>query len=239
MSKESRTIDVCLSPDLIESFDLQEKIVVVVDILRATSCMVSGLANGVSGIIPVATIEECKAYQNEGYTCAAERGGKPVEGFELDNSPFSYMQDGLKGKTISATTTNGTLAITKSLDAEQIIIGAFLNITAVARYLERQPNDVIIHCAGWKGKVNMEDSLFAGALIDMLRDTHAPGCDAPLMARNYYLSVKEDLLATVKNSAHAKRLAKIGIEKDTEFCMTFDYYDVIPVLKGNTLVAVS
>lgn len=231
-----RSIDVCLSPDLIESFDLKGKIVVIVDILRATSCMVSGIANGVAGIIPVATLDECKAYQKKGLICAAERGGKQVEGFELDNSPFSYLSEDLKGKTICATTTNGTLAISKSLDADKIVIGAFLNLSAVASYLKNQPNDIIIHCAGWKGKVNMEDSLFAGALIEKLEESHVLNCDAPHMSLKYYQSVKEELQSTVESSSHAKRLSKIGIKRDIEFCVTLDKYDVIPILNNSTLV---
>ena len=194
----NRTIDVCFSPDLIDTYDLEGKIVVIVDILRATSCMVSGFANGVKGIIPVATLEECKEYQNIGLICAAERGGKQVDGFELDNSPFSYMKNNLEGKTICATTTNGTLAISKSTKAEKVIIGAFLNLSAVATYLSSQPNDVIIHCAGWKGKVNMEDSLFAGALIEKLQQGHTLNCDAPHMALKYYQSVKNELLLITK-----------------------------------------
>ena len=229
-------IDVCLSPDLMGAFDLEGKIVVVVDILRATSCMVSGLSNGVAGIIPVATLDECKALQQQGYICAAERGGQQVEGFDLDNSPFSYMNPDLKGKTIAATTTNGTLAISKSLDADQVLIGAFLNLSAVSEYIKSQSRDAIVHCAGWKGKVNMEDSLFAGALIEKLMSTHEMSCDAPHMCWHYYQCAKDQLLETVLQSAHAKRLAKFGVTKDIEFCVEIDKYNVVPILQGNTLV---
>ena len=231
-----RKVDVCLSPDLIDSFDLTGKIVVVVDILRATSCMVTAIAHGIKGIIPVASVEECKTYQSQGMICAAERGGAQVEGFELGNSPFSYMSEELKGKTIAVTTTNGTLAISKSLEAAEIIIGAFLNLSKVSSYLQSQDRDVVIHCAGWKGKVNMEDSLFAGGLVSKLSATHEMGCDAPHMVKEYYKSVKDDLFEVVKNSSHAKRLSKMGITKDIKFCVELDQYNVIPVLQENTLV---
>lgn len=198
--------------------------------------MVTGIASGVRGVIPVASLDECRAYQKEGLICAAERGGKQVDGFELDNSPFSYMAPELQGKNICATTTNGTLAISKSLIADQVIIGAFLNLSAVASYLRDQPHDIIIHCAGWKGKVNMEDSLFAGALIEKLQKSHKLNCDAPHMALKYYQSAKNELLSTVKESSHAKRLSKIGIQKDISFCLEIDKFDVVPVLKGNTIV---
>ncbi len=131
----NRSIDVCLSPDLIGLYDLEGKIAVVVDILRATSVMVTAMAHGASEIIPVATLEEAKSYLDRGFLCAAERDGAPVDGFPLDNSPFSYMNERIKGKPIVITTTNGTLAITKSTAADQVLAGAFLNIKAVAGYL--------------------------------------------------------------------------------------------------------
>ena len=109
-----KTIDVCLTPELLHLHNIENSIVVVVDIFRATSCMTTAFANGVGSIIPVATIDECVAYQQQGYLAAAERDGKTPEGFDFDNSPFSYMVDKVKDATICVTTTNGTLAITKS-----------------------------------------------------------------------------------------------------------------------------
>lgn len=234
-----KTIDVCLSPELINLYDLEGKIVVVVDILRATSVMVTAMAHGASEIIPVATLEEASSYQQKGYLCAAERGGAPVEGFPLDNSPFSYMNDDIKGRPIVITTTNGTLAITRSTAADKVLVGAFLNIKALANYIRKQNQDVIVHCAGWKGKTNMEDTLFAGALVELLDDSHDLGCDTPHLALKYYQSVKDKLYETVKNSAHARRLNKLQVIKDIEFCVKPDQYDEIPALEGHRLIPVS
>lgn len=231
------SIDVCLSPELIGLYDLKGKIVVVVDILRATSVMVTAMAHGAQEIIPVATLEEAKSYLDQGFLCAAERGGAQVEGFPLDNSPFSYMNENIKGKPIVITTTNGTLAITKSTQADQVLVGAFLNIAAVANYIKKQNKDVIVHCAGWKGKTNMEDTLFAGALVELLTDTHDLACDTAHLSLKYYQSVKENLFETVKNSAHAKRLNKLQVIKDIEFCVELSKYDLIPILKDNKLIA--
>lgn len=233
-----RSIDVCLSPNLIDLYDLEGKIVVVVDILRATSVMVTAMAHGAKEIIPVATLEEAKSYLEQGYLCAAERGGAPVDGFPLDNSPFNYMNDQIEGKPIVITTTNGTLAITKSINADQVLIGAFLNIEALTNYISTQDKDVIVHCAGWKGKTNMEDTLFAGALVELLANSHEFACDTAHLALNYYQSVKENLFETVKNSAHAKRLKKLSVIKDIEFCVTQSTYDIVPILSGKSLVAV-
>lgn len=232
-----RNIDVCLSPELINLYDLEGKIVVVVDILRATSVMVTAMAHGAKEIIPVATLDEAKSYLDQGYLCAAERGGAQVEGFPLDNSPFSYMNEQIKGQPIVITTTNGTLAITKSTSADQVLVGAFINIQAVADYIVRQDKDVIVHCAGWKGKTNMEDTLFAGALVELLSESHDLACDTAHLSLKYYQSVKENLFETVKNSAHAKRLNKLDVIKDIEFCVGQSIYDLVPVLEGDKLVA--
>ncbi|HYG39880.1 MAG TPA: 2-phosphosulfolactate phosphatase [Cytophagales bacterium] len=231
-----KKIDVCLSPELLHLYSLEDQTVVIVDILRATSCMVTGIAHGVESLIPVATIEECKFHQCNGLIAAAEREGKKIDGFEIDNSPFSYMNPELKGKTIAMTTTNGTLAITKSLGAREILIGAFLNISALVKHLAAQQNDVLVVCAGWKGKVNLEDTLFAGALVHKLKNHLKYACDAPLLAETAYLSARENIFEYLKSSSHFNRLKKLNVMKDIEFCLKSDVYEVIPVLKESKLV---
>lgn len=198
--------------------------------------MTTAFAHGVKEIIPVATVEECREYQDKGFLCAAERGGKKVEGFLLDNSPFSYMNSELKGSTIVVTTTNGTLAISKSTEADQVLVGSFLNISYLAAYLTKQHKDIVIHCAGWKGKVNMEDSLFAGALLDKISSSHDLDCDAAHMALCYFKSQEQDLATVVYSSSHAKRLKKFNIVKDIDFCLKFDEYNVLPVLNEGRLM---
>lgn len=231
-----KTIDVCLSPDLIHLHDLKDKNVVIVDILRATSCMVSGLGSGVDHIIPFADLEACQTMKSDGYLIAGERGGEKIEGFDLGNSPFDYMHESVVGQKVATTTTNGTVAIEKSKSAVNVIIGAFLNINAVAHYLKHKDESVIIFCAGWKGKVNLEDSLFAGALVEQLQDDFANECDSPLLVQAAYQSMKHDLTGFVKNSSHAKRLNRLNVHKDIEYCMRFDQFDVVPILKGDRLV---
>lgn len=231
-----KNIDVCLTPDLLHQYELENKIVVVVDILRATSCMVSGLANGVKEIVPVATLEECKTLQEVGYLAAAERNGSKAEGFDMGNSPFEYMDDKVKGEKVAVTTTNGTLAISKSLEAKEILIGAFLNLNAVANYLKNKEEDIIVLCAGWKGKFNLEDTLFAGALCHYLKNDFEFACDAPLAAEAMYLTARQDMMKYMENSSHAKRLAKLNVKKDISYCIKESIYDVVPYLLGNALV---
>ena len=233
---DKKNIDVCITPEQIHHFDLQGKIVVITDILRATSCMVTAMANGVKSIIPVATLEECQEYQLKGYLAAAERGGEQVEGFDLGNSPFEYMNPALQGKSVAVTTTNGTQAISKSLKADAVLIGAFLNLSAVAKHLVFSDRDVVIHCSGWKGLFSMEDTLFAGALLDRLSKTHSFESDAALMALTLYQKAKADLSGFIHGANHAQRLAKFNIQKDIDFCCKTDQYNVLPQLKGKEII---
>ena len=230
-------IDVCLTPDLLHLHTIENTIVVVTDVFRATSCMVTAFAHGVKSIVPVATIDECQQWQERGYLAAAERNAKRVEGFELDNSPFTYMTERVRGADVAMTTTNGTLAITKSRGGVKVLVGAFLNLEAIARYLKTEPYDVLVLCAGWKGRVNMEDTLFAGALIERLKTSYALAEDSAILAHRLYCDGKDNLINYMASASHIQRLQRLGIQKDITYCLQHDLYDVVPVLRGNALVA--
>jgi 2-phosphosulfolactate phosphatase len=232
-----KLVDVCLTPELMHQYPVADRSVVVVDIFRATSCMVTALASGVASIMPFAKLEDCLAMKAKGYDTAGERDGKKVEGFDHGNSPFEYMVDEMKGRRLAFTTTNGTQAIARSLGAREIVIGAFLNLSAVAAHLKNSGNNVLIVCSGWKGKFNLEDTLFAGALVDLLEGDYQPECDAPLAARCLYLSARNDMKAFLANASHVKRLAKLNVTRDIEFCLTADVYKVVPVLDEGVLLA--
>ena len=233
-----RKIEVCLSPELIHLYDQRDKIVVVVDIFRATSTMITALANGVISITPVADLETCRNYTTQGYLIAGERNGLPAEGFKLGNSPLSYLNQVHKNQKIAVTTTNGTLAIDKSRNGSaEVLIGAFLNLQATADYLSLKNNDLIIHCAGWKGRFNLEDSLYAGALVSVLSQSHTFDCDGALAMKVLYESVQHDLGAFLHQASHAKRLQNHNIEEDIDFCLTLDKYDIIGKLVGDELKA--
>lgn len=230
-----KTIDVCLSPELMHLYPVQDKTVVVVDILRATSCMVTAFAHGVESITPIANLEECQSLKLRGFVISGERDGKKVEGFDKGNSPFEYMGEQVRGLKIAFTTTNGTQAIEKSKGAKDVIIGSFLNLNAVAKHLLLSEHNVLVVCAGWKGKVNLEDTLFAGALVDKLKDYLGPDCDAPLAARHLYNVAKADMSAFLGESSHVKRLNRLNIHEDFEFCLTVDKYNVLPILKNGLI----
>ena len=232
-----KNLDICLTPDLIHLYDLDGKTAVVVDILRASSCITTALASGVDHIMPFASLEECRDQRKNGYMIAGERGGQQVPDFDLGNSPLSYMEGNFNGSKIAMTTTNGTVAINKSQKASTILIGSFLNISRTVRELLDDQNDVLIVCAGWKGKVNLEDTLYAGAVADRLSATHHFSDDAVLIARDLYQKHQDDLLDLVKRSSHAKRLAKFNVLEDIEFCLAIDKFEVNPVYKNGRIVA--
>lgn len=234
----NRTIDVCLSPDLMHLYNVQDQTVVVVDILRATSCMTTAFAHNIESITPFAQLPDCLALKKEGYLTAGERDGKKVDGFDLGNSPFEYMTPLLKGKKIAFTTTNGTKAILRSIGATNIVIGSFLNLSAVVDYLRKAPNNVLIVCSGWKGKVNLEDTVFAGALVENLKDNFEHACDAPMIAQRLYIDARSNLKEFLKDSSHIKRLKRLNIEKDIDFCLTEDQYDVVPIIRESRITVI-
>ncbi|KEO74816.1 2-phosphosulfolactate phosphatase [Anditalea andensis] len=232
-----KKIEVCLSPELIHLYDLKDKIVVVVDIFRATTTMVTAFANDVKSILPLSSLEECRAMSDHGYIIAGERNGQTAEGFELGNSPLSYLNGAYSEKKIAMTTTNGTLTIEKSRKgSSEILVGAFINLKSTVHYLQTQGNDILIHCAGWKGKFNLEDSLYAGALVDGLSESHDYDCDSAIATRSLYLQNKHDLTAFLQQASHAKRLQNHNIEADIDFCLTMDIYNIVVKVVDGELV---
>ena len=216
-------------------------LVVVTDVFRATSAIVTALHYGAKAIIPVSTITAARNLKNKGMLAGGERGGSIVKGFEFGNSPFSYMNDDFRGREIALTTTNGTRAINiAARKADQVVIGAFLNLEAVANHIIGQNNDVVILCAGWRGRVNMEDSLFGGALTDLLLRSgkfHSD-CDSANAAKLIYRAARRDLLRFLADCSHRKRLAHLNLEKDVEYCLQIDSAPVVPVLKNGKIVAI-
>lgn len=231
-----KKVEVCPSPESIKLFDLKGKIVVVVDILRATSTMTVALAKGVKHIIPVSSIEECSEYKKNGYLTAAERNGAKVDGFDLGNSPFGFLENDYSGCELAMTTTNGTKAINLSKDADQIVIGSFLNLTAVSNYILEQNKDVLIFCSGWKGHTNLEDTLFAGALIEQLSDKFFIDYDMSIIAKHLYASAKGNLLKFLSHSSYCIRMETKGLQNDIDYCLQVDKFNNVPVLQENRLV---
>lgn len=231
-------IEICFSPQSYPLFHKPDSIVVVIDILRATSAITTAFYNGVSKMIPIATIEEAQSYKSNGFMVAAERNGEVLEGFDLGNSPFGYMNTKVKGKTIAITTTNGTQAIEVAKNASKIIIGSFLNLDVVIEYLKKEKRDVLFLCAGWKNKFNLEDTLFAGAVAEALiyKNNFTSSCDSTIAAMELYKLAKHDLYGFLANSSHRNRLAKLDLERDIRYCLEPNQCPVLPVMQGKFLV---
>ena len=231
-------IEVCFSPDLFPFYENDDAIAVVIDIFRATSAMCMAFENGMEKIIPVEHVEEALDYKKKGYLVAAERKGEIVEGFDLGNSPFHYMNANYKGKTLVITTTNGTRAIKIASKHNQVVVGSFLNYSAVCEYLMEQGKDVLLVCAGWRGRFNLEDSLFAGAVVDCLLESGQDHdlSDSSIASRHFWKMASGNLGAFVQNSSHRKRLAKLNLEKDIDFCLKMNETKALPILVQNELL---
>jgi len=231
-------LNVCLSPSLIPLYNVEDYMVVIIDIFRATSSICYGIENGAEAIIPVSEVEECAAYRERGldYLLAAERDGRVVDGFDFGNSPFSYTKEKVAGKTIVLTTTNGTHALHLSRSAKKIVIGSFLNLTALCNWLKTQNDNILLVCAGWKNNFNLEDTLFAGAVVDQLKNLDFKLDDSAIAANDLFQIGKQDINQYLKKTSHSERLKKLGIEKDIEFCLQVDLTTAIPVLTGEKLV---
>ena len=221
------SIEVCFTPELIHLHEVKGKLVVVVDIFRATSTMVAALAHGVTEILPFADLESCRAMQAQGYLIAGERDGLTAPGFELGNSPVAFLEGNYSGKKLAMTTTNGTLALDKSKGAAEILIGAFPNLQATASYIQSRNLDVLIHCAGWKGRFNLEDSLYAGAMVQALCGSHANQEDGALAMSSLFALEGGNLATYLSQASHAKRLQNHGIESDIDFCLSLNLYEQV------------
>ena len=230
-------IEVCHSPALYPFYENREAVVVVTDILRASSAIVSAFMNGVDKIIPVGTLEEAKAYKDKGYMVAAERDGIVRDFADFGNSPYNFTPERVKGKHIVYSTTNGTNAINLASSGSLVLIGAYLNISALASHIKKAERDLLILCAGWKNKFNLEDTLFAGALSQMvLEDNQFHSiCDATLGAIDLYNVARKDMMTYVEKVAQKGRLKANNLDDVIPYCHEHDLTDLIPVLDGDYL----
>lgn len=237
MNKE---IEVVLTPALLPLYEVTGKTIVVIDILRATSSMCVAFKTGVNKILPVSTPEECSLFKDFDFLCAAERNAVKLPGFDMGNSPFEFQNPLIKDRNIAFTTTNGTKAIkqSKELGAAQIVVGSFLNLDVLCNWLLHQPNNIILLCAGWKDKVNLEDTLFAGAVIAQLKNNITLHCDSGLMAEQLYITMKDSLEVEVRKSSHAQRFKALhAAEDDVQFCLQLNTAAVLPIMQGEYFVS--
>jgi len=236
---QAHCVEVCFSPVLFpEILTRDDFIVVLVDILRATTTICTAVGNGVKEIIPVATLQEAKRLKDEGFLVASEQDGKKLDFADFGNSAFSFTREKIEGKTLVYCTTNGTRALEIAKGARQIVIGAFINISALTGWLTKQQKNIVILCSGWKNKFCLEDSLFAGALTGRLLDSgrFITNCDSAKASLDLWNLAKEDLLVYIDKAAHRHRLKKLGLDDVVPYSFTLDLVDVVPVFNGRVIV---
>jgi len=233
-----KKIELCLSPALYEEYKNPEAIAIVTDVLRASSAIVAAFMNGAKKIIPVATLEEAKKMKESGYMVAAERDGIVRDFADFGNSPFNFTAERVKNKDIVYSTTNGTQAIQLASSSKQVLVGTFMNLDGVVEHLKKENREVLILCAGWKNKVNIEDTLFAGAVVDALLNTDQfyTICDSAYMAQDLWLLAKDNLVEYIQKAAQRTRLQKNNLDDVIEYCHTLNLTSIVPVLKDDYLV---
>ncbi|MFN5421902.1 MAG: 2-phosphosulfolactate phosphatase [bacterium] len=241
MSDAKRNLYTCLSPALLNLYDLSNSVVVIIDVLRATSTIATALYNGAASVIPVATVPRCIELGEEvGGITAGERDGKVADGLTYGNSPFEYPRSFIENKILVLTTTNGTKLLHMALDsgAPEIITGSFPNLSAVCDHLIASGKDVLLGCSAWKDRVNLEDTLFAGAVISRIKSHFDIHCDSSKIAEQLFLEAGEDRFAFMRdrNATHYHRLMRYGLEKDIRYCLSNDVANVLPVFKGDRLI---
>ena len=235
---EKSKIEVCLSPALFPFYENPDAIVVVTDILRASSAIVTAFMNGVNRIIPVGSLEEAKTYKKNGYMVAAERDGIVRDFADFGNSPYNFTPERVRDKDIVYSTTNGTNAIQLASSGSQVLIGAYLNISALAEHIKKEGKDLLVLCAGWKNKFNLEDTLFAGALAELVLENNNfhTICDATNGSIDLYKVAKGNMMVYIDKVAQRHRLKKNNLDDVISYCHELDRTELIPVFEERTLV---
>lgn len=238
MEKTKNRLEVCLSPAIYHKHADDENIVVIVDVLRATSSICAAIHNGVKNLIPVATVEEARAMKQQGYMVASERDGYVLDFADFGNSPFNFTPEIVHGKDIVYSTTNGTRCIHMAAHSRAVVIGSFLNLSVLADWLILQNAPVLIFCASWKDRFSLEDTVCAGALAGRLLDSgkFETICDAVTASIDLWNLAKPDLFGYIRKAAQKSRLASKGLDDCIEYCLTSDLCPVIPAFQNEKLV---
>lgn len=217
----------------------EHDIVVVIDVLRATSAICAAFHNGMSKIYPVSTIDEARAYQQKGLLAGAERNGEVVEGFDLGNSPYHYINMDVEGKELALSTTNGTKCINLAKEiGKTVVIGSISNLNVLSDWLIEQKKNTLLFCSGWKGKFNLEDTICAGAIADQLLASgeFMSEHDSTIAGKYLFYSARDNMFGYLRASSHRRRLKRLNLNEDIKFCLTPNTSPVIPILEGEALV---
>ncbi|MDP4208925.1 MAG: 2-phosphosulfolactate phosphatase [Bacteroidota bacterium] len=238
MDDDQKKIEVCFSPAVFDCFHNPDAIVIVVDVLRASTAICTAFMNDVGTIIPISSANEAREYKHKGYIVAAERDGHTLDFADFGNSPFNFTSERISGKTIAYSTTNGTQAINMASSCYKVAVGSFINLRAMSNWILNEKRDVIILCAGWKNRFSLEDTILAGAIAEKLLESKSyyTECDSAHASLDLWLLAKNDIIGYIQKAAQRTRLRKNGLDDVIEFCFTRDLTDIIPVYSHGMLV---
>ncbi|HLR76859.1 MAG TPA: 2-phosphosulfolactate phosphatase [Balneolaceae bacterium] len=241
MSITESNIELYISTQTLNEEDVRGKTVAVIDVLRASSTIVTALQNGAKGVIPVADMDMAgkisQSMDSPQYLLCGEKNGEKIEGYHLGNSPLEYTSDTIGDKTIILNTTNGTKAIKKSGFAEEIVIGCFLNISRIIDYLKETEHPIALVCAGWRGRLSFEDLLCGGQIIYELNGGQLPdkSSDAVKIAFECYQKYGDAIEESIQTSDHARRLKGKIDPQDIVHCCTLDAMNILPALNDGII----
>ncbi len=234
-------VDVIPTVKEVSAQKIYGKTVIVLDIFRCTSTIVTALANGCTEVIPVSSPQEARTvaakYPQNKCVTAGEINGAKVHGFDLGNSPLEFLDYPLRGKPVILATTNGTDSIKKSKQAKHVLIGSFLNMNAVCSRALSLQRDIIMVCAGTRGNIALEDIMAAGCYACTFGKHNQDIRLSELSRTFYYLYnfFQEHLTQILWTSRSALNLRKLGYENDIKFCLQKNKYRIVPVFRQNSI----
>ncbi|OGC76966.1 MAG: hypothetical protein A2Z27_06490 [candidate division Zixibacteria bacterium RBG_16_50_21] len=237
-------LDLYFLPSEIKEAELENKLVVVIDVLRASSTITTALHNGAKDIIPVESQEDAtRLMQQIGrkyVLLCGERGGHKIEGFDLGNSPFEYTGNQIQDKTLIFCSTNGSRAVVKASAAGKVIVGTFINAGSVLEFARKSGlEEFILLCSGKEGRFSLEDTVCAGMMASRLQERFPKSLelsDSAQSAIQVYTRHKPDLLQMINTSAHGRFLTGLGFQEDLVYCSQVDTLPVVPVLETGHLI---
>ena len=222
-------------PSAVSNFNLQGTEVVIIDVLRASTTIVAALETGAEYIVPCKSVEETIRQKNHGYLIAGERNSQKLDGFDFGNSPAEITAQNDLPHPLALTTTNGTALIENCMNADKILIGSFVNLSAIVNYLKHSGKKIILACAGREGGFSLEDALFAGAVASEL-PIETPSKSWKIGAKLFQHANSRGLAGYIKqNASHCRKLLENGNADDVRICLSIDLYSSLPVMSNKRI----
>ena len=232
-------LDVLLLPGELDARPRPQRAAVVIDVIRATSTIVSAFQHGVRSVLPVASVEEARRAQSAtpDALLAGERGGQRLPGFDLGNSPREFVGDAVADRDVVLTTSNGTKTLRAVGEGRVVAIGAFLNRTAVGTWLLGRGEDALMVCSGYEGIFSLEDAVCAGAIVDGMCGASASLTlgDTARACRVLWGRYASEMPGLLRDTEWGRHIVHIGLGADLDLCAQLDVTSVVPVMAGGRI----